>query len=219
MEINNEGIKIVLIGESGVGKTSIIKRYIDNIFEENIEPSLGGSFFAKDLIVNDGEKLTFDIWDTAGQERYRSLTQIFYKNAKVAILVYDITRQNSFNELIKFWYNKVKENTSSDIILVLVANKSDLAELEEVNEEDAKKFAKERNIDFFSVSAKKDYGIKELFTHIGKKFAGRNDCKFSKKEELNIQGEDSNNSEKKIIGKSKSVKLKAFKNNKKKNCC
>ena len=155
MEINNEGIKIVLIGESGVGKTSIIKRYIDNKFEANIEPSLGGSFFAKDLIVNDGEKLTFEIWDTAGQERYRSLAQIFYKNAKVAILVYDITRQNSYNELTKFWYNKVKENTNSAIILFLAANKSDLAELEEVKEDDAKKFAKEKNIDFFFCFCKK----------------------------------------------------------------
>ena len=78
---------------------------------------------------------------------------------------------------------------------------------------------KKRILIFFSVSAKKDYGIKELFTQIGKKFAGRDDCKFCKKEELNIQGEDSNNSEKKIIGKSMSVKLIAFKNNKKKKCC
>ena len=219
MEINNEGIKIVLIGESGVGKTSIIERFIENKFEENIDPSLGGSFFEKVLLFNDGEKLTFDIWDTAGQERYRALTQIFYKNAKVAILVYDITRQNSYNELTKFWFNKVKENSNSDIILVLAANKLDLAELEEVNEDDAKKFAKEKNIDFFSVSAKNDYGIEKLFTEIAKKITGRDDFKFCKKEELNIQGKDSNNSEKKIIGKSSSVKLKAFKNNKKKKCC
>ena len=93
--------------------------------------------------------------------------------------------------------------------------------MEEVNEDDAKKFAKEKNIDFFSVSAKNDYGIKELFTQIGKKFAGRDDLKFCKKEELNIQGEDTNNSEKKIIGKSRSVKLKAsnVNNNIKQKCC
>ena len=226
MEIDNEGIKIVLVGESGVGKTSIIKRFIENIFEYNTQPSLGGSFFTKSLIFNDGEKLTFNIWDTAGQEKFRALTQIFYKDAKFAILVYDITQQNSYDELIKFWFNKVKENTASNIILVLAANKSDLAEQEEVNEDDAKKFAEEKNIEFFSVSAKKDYGIRELFTYIAKKQTGRDDFRFiDNQEELNIQGniKDSNNSGKKNIGKSKSVKLKATNdnnnNNNKNKCC
>jgi small GTP-binding protein len=224
MEINNEGIKIVFIGESGVGKTSIIKRFIDNSFEANMEPSFGGSFLAKSLLFNDGEKLRFDIWDTAGQERYRSLTQMFYQDAKIAILVYDITRYNSYDELTKFWFKKVKENTRSDTILVLVANKSDLVEQEEVNEDDAKKFAKEKNINFFSVSAKNDYGIKEMFTQIAKTYTGRDDFRFiGKGEELNIQEgiKDSNNSEKKIIGKSRSVKLKASNdnNNIKQKCC
>ena len=224
----NEGIKIVLVGESGVGKTSIIKRFVENNFEYNMQPSFGGSFFAKNLVFDDGEKLTLNIWDTAGQEHYRSLTQMFYKDAKVAILVYDITQYNKYDELTKYWYNKVKENSASDIILVLAANKSDLAEQEEVNEENAKKFAEDNNIDFFSVSAKKNYGIKDLFTQIVKKLTGRGDFRFiDNQEELNMQGEikNANNSNKKNIGKSMSVKLKLptdnniNNDNKKKKCC
>ena len=225
--MDNEGIKIVLVGESGVGKTSIIKRFVENNFEYNMQPSIGGSFFTKNLIFEDGEKLTINIWDTAGQENFRSLTQIFYKEAKVGILVYDITQYNSYDELIKYWYNNIKENSSSDIILVLAANKSDLAEQEEVNEKIAKKFAEDNNIDFFSVSAKKNYGIKDLFTQIVKKHTGRGDFRFiDNQEELNMQGEinNSNNSNKKNIGKSMSVKLKPptdnnINNDNKKKCC
>jgi len=218
MEYDEDGIKIVLIGESGVGKTSIISRFIDNEFDSSSQPSLTGSFFRKNLIFKDGEKLTFNIWDTAGQEKYRAITKMFYKNAKVAILVYDISQQHTYDELTKYWLNSVKENTNSGIVLVLVANKSDLAEQEEVNENDARKFAEENKIGFFSVSAKKNFRIEELFTHIAEKITGRNDFRFlGQLEDIN---EPQKEEEKKTIGKSTSVKLKASNiNKKKKKCC
>ena len=219
METYDDELKIVLIGESAVGKTSIINRFVQNTFEENIQSTIGGTFSSKILLFNDGKKLIFNLWDTAGQERFKSLAKLFYKGANVAILVYDITNQNSFDKLKKFWINDVKENTTSDIILILAGNKVDLIEKEEVDEKDAKKFAEEMNIDCFRVSAKKDFGIEKLFTQIAKKYTGRIDFKFTSfLEEINKR-KDSNNSEKKIIAKSNSVKLKKFSNKKKKKCC
>ena len=91
-----EAFKIVLIGESGVGKTSIISQFIHKIFQDDIQPSMGGTFTSKSLLFDDGKVLRLDIWDTAGQEKYRALTQMFYKDANAAVLVYDITRKDSF---------------------------------------------------------------------------------------------------------------------------
>ena len=218
-----EAFKIVLIGESGVGKTSIISQFIHKIFQDDIQPSMGGTFTSKSLLFEDGKVLRLDIWDTAGQEKYRALTQMFYKDANAAVLVYDITRKDSFEELTKYWIDKIKENSSSNIILFLAANKSDLVEKEEVNEEEARKYAKEINADFCSISAKNSIGIDDLFIQITKKYTGRTDFKFvDSQEELEMLRErkDSNNSKNK--SKSNSMKLskeKTFCENKKKKCC
>jgi len=220
-----ESFKIVLIGESGVGKTSIISQFIHNIFQDDIQPSMGGTFTSKSLIFDDGKTLRFDIWDTAGQEKYRALTQMFYKDANAAVLVYDISRKDSFDELKNYWFEKIKENSSSDIILFLAANKSDLVEKEEVNEEEARNYAKQINADFCSISAKNSIGIDDLFIQIAKKYTGRSDFKFVKsQEELEMlrDRKDSNNSGIKNKSKSNSMKLtkeKTFCENKKKKCC
>ena len=218
-----EAFKIVLIGESGVGKTSIISQFIHKIFQDDIQPSMGGTFTSKSLLFEDGKVLRLDIWDTAGQEKYRALTQMFYKDANAAVLVYDITRKDSFEELTKYWIDKIKENSSSNIILFLAANKSDLIEKEEVNEEAARKYANEINADFCSISAKNSIGIDDLFIQIARKYTGRTDFKFvDSQEELEMLRErkDSNNSKNK--SKSNSMKLskeKTFCENKKKKCC
>ena len=108
-------IKVVLIGESGVGKTSIIARYTQNSFKSQQLPTTGANFVSKIIILEDENKsIKFELWDTAGQERYRALAKVFYKNAAVCVLVYDITRKSSFDELKKYWVNEVKENTGSD---------------------------------------------------------------------------------------------------------
>ena len=107
--------KVVLIGESGVGKTSIIARYTQNSFKSQQLPTTCVNFVSKIIILEDENKsLKFELWDTAGQERYRSLAKVFYKNADVCVLVYDITRKSSFDELKNFWINEIKENTPSD---------------------------------------------------------------------------------------------------------
>ena len=109
--------KVVLLGESGVGKTCIIARFINNTFEENLISTTGASYAGKTMTFDEyqGKSIKFEIWDTAGQEKYRSLTKIFYKDAGVAILVYDITRKESFEEIKKYWYNKIKEFATKNI--------------------------------------------------------------------------------------------------------
>ena len=116
---NNEDIqscKVVLIGESGVGKTSIINRYISDTFSPVLTATPGASFTNKKIFMKDyNQSIKFEIWDTAGQEKYRALAKVFYKNAAVCILVYDITRKNSFEELKKYWVNEIKTNASPNL--------------------------------------------------------------------------------------------------------
>ena len=108
--------KVVLIGESGVGKTSIISRYIHNQFSAVLMSTTGASFATKTIYLEEQKQsIKFEIWDTAGQERYRSLAKVFYKNAAVCVLVYDITRKSSFEALKNYWVNQIKENAPNDI--------------------------------------------------------------------------------------------------------
>ena len=104
--------KVVLLGESGVGKSSIITRYTQNTFKSQRLATTGANFVTKTIILEDENKsIKFEIWDTAGQEQYRSLAKVFYKNSAVCILVYDITRRFSFEELKNYWVDEIKENT------------------------------------------------------------------------------------------------------------
>jgi small GTP-binding protein len=104
--------KVCVVGESGVGKTSIIKRYISDEFDPNNVSTDGANYASKDIEYEEyKKKLVMDIWDTAGQERYRGLGGIFYKDTSIAILVYDITQEKSFQEIKDYWYQQVKDNS------------------------------------------------------------------------------------------------------------
>ena len=109
--------KVGLLGESGVGKTCIIARFINNTFEENLISTTGASYAGKTMTFDEygGKSIKFEIWDTAGQEKYRSLTKIFYKDAGAAILVYDITRKDSYEEIKKYWINQIKDFAPKNI--------------------------------------------------------------------------------------------------------
>ncbi len=167
-------IKVVLLGESAVGKTSIITRFVENKFKQDTMSSLSANFVSKKIEIGNNKSIKFDIWDTAGQEKYRALAKIFYQDSKIVILVYDITNKNSFNELKNYWYEKVKENSSSDVIFAIAGNKCDLYEKEEVEKTEGEKFAKEIRAIFHETSALNSNGINELFTDIAMKFSSPN---------------------------------------------
>jgi small GTP-binding protein len=113
--------KVVLIGESGVGKTSIISRYISNSFNSVLASTPGANFTTKTVFLKDkNQSIKFEIWDTAGQEKYRALAKVFYKNSSVCILVYDITRRASFDELKKYWVNEIKTNGSPNLCMYIL---------------------------------------------------------------------------------------------------
>jgi small GTP-binding protein len=108
--------KVVLIGESGVGKTSIISRYLLNKFSATLGSTPGANFTTKTVFLEEeNQSIKYEIWDTAGQEKYRSLAKVFYKNAAVCVLVYEITRRQSFDELKNYWIGELLSNASKDI--------------------------------------------------------------------------------------------------------
>lgn len=174
MSENQDPYKVVLVGESGVGKTCIIAQFTQGKFDPGTVTSLTAQFIRKTLEFPEGKSLTFDIWDTAGQEKYRSLAKIFYKDARAVILVYDITSQKSFDELKGYWYQQIKDIKDDKMIVAIAANKSDLYEEKQVANEDGEAFAKEVGAIFVSTSAKNDSGIRALFDNIGQKIINPN---------------------------------------------
>ena len=169
--------KIILVGESGVGKTSIISRYIKNLYSDNQPATLSPLNIKKNIII-DGYNIDLEIWDTAGQEQYRSITTLFYKEALICILVYDITKKNSFESVQSYWLFSVIENGEKGLILGVAGNKSDLYEKEEVNEQEAKAYSDYIRASFKLVSAKNNSSINELFNELITKFI---DSEFMKK--------------------------------------
>ena len=162
---NEKEIKVILLGDSGVGKTCIINRYINDEFNPNSKTTLGSNASSK-LIKRGQVSYILNLWDTTGQEKYHSITNLFIKGSNIVILVYAINSLSSF-EGLDFWYKSVQEKLEGEnYALAVVGSKSDLIEEEEevVSEEEAKKFAKEKNAIFKLVSSKEDpEGINNLF--------------------------------------------------------
>ena len=175
MSKQNEGHKLVLIGDSGVGKTCLISRFISGQFDANVNSTNGASYASKKVDFPElGKSLVLDIWDTAGQEKYKSLTKFFYKDAAMVVLVYDITRRESYDNLKNFWYKEIKEHGEKDIILGIAGNKSDLYDDEAVPEKEAREFAESVGAIFTLTSAQNNSGVNKLFENIGKKFLNPN---------------------------------------------
>ena len=160
--------KTILVGDSGVGKTSIIGRYL-NKFNSNEKATIGASFTNKPEEI-DGKQFIFEIWDTAGQERFRSINTIFYQDAYICIMVYDITNKQSFDNLKDYWYNAVKEGGSEGIIFHVAGNKIDLFEDEEVQKEEVNEFCDSINCESSFISAMQNTYIDDLFKKLGQKF-------------------------------------------------
>ena len=143
--------KVVLVGDSFVGKTNIMSRYLKNEFHEDSKATVGVEFGSKQFTI-DGHSVKAQIWDTAGQERYKAITSAYYKGAKGAFIVYDITRKNSF-ESVERWVNDVISVADKKITIVLIGNKSDLEDQRQVTKEEAQDKANKLEIAFMETSA------------------------------------------------------------------
>ena len=171
MEGNNITCKVVLVGDSGVGKTCIIQRYVNNNFNENTESTSASTYTYKVVDYKQFNKsISFDIWDTAGQELYRALAKNFYLNASIGILVYDVRRKESFQSIKDYWYEQLKVSGEENMVFGVAGNKCDLFQEEQVTEEEGKKFAKSIGAVFHLTSCKESIGIDELFEECGKKY-------------------------------------------------
>ena len=163
-------LKVVFLGESGVGKSCIIKQSSEDIFDKYIPISLGSENISKTIILEEfNQIIKLDIWVMGGTNRFRPLSKFFYRDADVICLCYDSTNKSSFQELKDFWYEKeIKNKIEHDPILVIVANKNDLNK--EVKDEEGKAFSKEINAIFQSTSATYNIEIKFLFENIARKY-------------------------------------------------
>ncbi|KNC23619.1 hypothetical protein FF38_00971 [Lucilia cuprina] len=157
--------KVVLLGEGCVGKTSIVLRYVEDKFNPQHISTLQASFLTKKVTLENGSKVQLNIWDTAGQERFHALGPIYYRGSHGAILVYDITDQDSFQK-VKNWVKELKRMLGSEIILAIAGNKIDLEEQRTVMEEDALSYAESVGAHYFETSAKTNDNVEEVFVEL-----------------------------------------------------
>ena len=179
--------KMILIGDSGVGKTNILSRYLNNTFSETSKSTVGVELGTKVEQIND-TKIKVQIWDTAGQERYKSITKTYYKGAKGALIVYDISKKDSFKNVDK-WIQDLKEFGDEDAAILIVGNKSDLEEKREVTTEEVKKKAEVYKMAYCETSALKAQNIEHAFQTLIKLVAEKME---KKKNEENKYGNQSN---------------------------
>ncbi|KAI7741762.1 hypothetical protein M8C21_000606 [Ambrosia artemisiifolia] len=156
--------KLVLIGDSGVGKSNLLSRFTRNEFSLESKSTIGVEFATRSIRV-DEKVVKAQIWDTAGQERYRAITSAYYRGAVGALLVYDVTRHVTF-ENVERWLKELRDHTDSSIVMMLVGNKSDLRHLRAVTSEDAKTFAEKENMYFMETSALESSNVENAFTEV-----------------------------------------------------
>ncbi|KAF2353502.1 Small GTP-binding protein domain, partial [Trinorchestia longiramus] len=159
--------KLVLLGESAVGKSSLVLRFVKGQFHEYQESTIGAAFLTQTVCLED-TTVKFEIWDTAGQERYHSLAPMYYRGAQAAIVVYDITNQDTFGRA-KTWVKELQRQASPNIVIALAGNKADLANKRMVEYEEANTYAEENSLLFMETSAKTAMNVNDIFLAIAQK--------------------------------------------------
>ena len=168
--------KLILIGDSSVGKSNILLKYLRNEFDENSKATVGVEFGTKNILIN-GKKIKIQIWDTAGEERYRSITSAYYKGAKGAFIVYDITRKTTFDNIDK-WISDLKLNGDKNICIIILGNKSDLNEKRQVQEKDGMQKAEMFKTAFLETSALNGDNITKAFDELIEQIYQNNKSSF-----------------------------------------
>ena len=170
-EVYDQLFKIIIVGNSGVGKSNILGRYIKNEFNEETKSTVGVEFASKKVNVN-GVNIKLQIWDTAGQERYRSITSAYYKGSKGCFIVYDITSSQSFENIEK-WYEEISKTGDKSLSIILIGNKCDLEDERKVTIEMGENKARDINCPFFETSALNNIRIEEVFQKMAENIYNR----------------------------------------------
>jgi len=172
--------KLVIVGNSGVGKSSLLMRYSDDTFNDTYLATIGVDFKFKTVSL-DGKKVKMQIWDTAGQERFRTITSAYYKGADAIVMVYDCSHHASFDDIDNFWINEVESYADKDVEILLLGNKCDLKSEKAVEERTAKDYAHKKNMEFFEVSAKTADSVHEAFNVVARKLIEKKKAKIREK--------------------------------------
>ena len=186
--------KVITLGDSGVGKTNLIFRFIDDNFILNHFSTFGIDTKFKNVKLENGNEIKFKIYDTAGQERFKSISNNYIKKAQGILLMYDITNQNSFNN-IKNWMETIDENLGSKMPIVLIGNKCDLNEERKISIEMGKNLAEEYGIHFFETSCKDNINIEKAFYDVAEQIIEKNKGKKAFNNKLNLDKKRNKKSE------------------------
>lgn len=159
--------KLVLLGDSAVGKSCLVVRFVRDEFFEFQEPTIGAAFLTQTVSLENAT-VKFEIWDTAGQERYRSLAPMYYRGAAAAIVVFDITKKDSYNGA-KSWVKELQRRGDPNVVIALAGNKADMEQKRKVQTEEAQQYANDSEIIYMETSAKTSLNVRNLFVEIAKK--------------------------------------------------
>jgi Ras-related protein Rab-1A len=182
--------KVLLLGDSSVGKTCFLLRYADDTFNDNHITTIGLDYRLKMINLENDKIIKLQVWDTAGQDRFRAITKNYYKGAHGIILIYDVTNQSTFSN-IKNWLSQIKENTTEKVKIIIVGNKIDDELLRKVSIEEGKKLSEENDITFFETSAKQNIRVADAFNYLTKeiyKYNSAGDNNKKKKDNVVITG-------------------------------